>query len=291
MKKQQKQTQKYFEKKAFNWSKSSKHNSTGIINTIFQRNQYVINQIKSLKIKTHLDVACGSGDLSFISSKITNLTIGVDFSKKMIKIAKKKYRNSNLKFICKSIFDYKPENSFDCISANGFIEYLSISEIKKFFKYTNSILKKNGILIFGSRNRLFNIFSLNKFSELEKSKKSFNNFYNESINSTRMDLKNFLKLKKPKFEPVNFKQPKTGGVNVDVRHQFSPLQLSGILEKHNFKTIDIYPINFHPVPVSMYDSDKSFKLFSKYIYTLKKKNKLAFIPFASTFMICAKRNK
>ena len=289
MKKQQKQTKKYFEKKAFDWSKSSKHDSSGIINTIYQRNQYVIDQIKSLKLKTHLDVACGSGDLSFISSKITNSTVGIDFSNKMIEIAKKKYRNNNLKFICKSIFHYKPDNLFDCVSANGFIEYLSINEIKKFFKYSKSILKKKGVLIFGSRNRLFNIFSLNKFSELEKSKNSFHSFYNESINLTRMDLKDFLKLKKKYFEPVGFKQPKTGGVNVDVRHQFSPLQLIGILEKLNFKVIDIYPINFHPVPVSVYNSDKNFKLFSKYIYMLKQKNKLAFIPFASTFMICAKK--
>ena len=47
MKKQQKQTQKYFEKKAFDWSKSSKHNSTGIINTILVKSGHEIDEINS----------------------------------------------------------------------------------------------------------------------------------------------------------------------------------------------------------------------------------------------------
>ena len=289
MLKQQKQTKNFFEKKARDWSKSSKHTSAGLINTIYQRNQYVIDNIQKYKLKNHLDVACGSGDLSFITSKITDLSIGIDFSKKMIKIAKKKYKNKKLEFICKSIFEYKTDKLFDCISANGFIEYLSIPQIKDFFKLSNEKLDKKGILIFGSRNRLFNIFSLNKFSRLENNLKTFNNFYEEAINLTNLKLIEFLRLKQKKFEKVKFRQPKTGGVKVDVRHQFSPLQLANILEKTNFKIIDIYPINYHPVPTSIFHEDKNYKFFSKYIYTSSKNNKLPMIPFSSTFMIAAKK--
>jgi 2-polyprenyl-3-methyl-5-hydroxy-6-metoxy-1,4-benzoquinol methylase len=287
MLKQQKQTKKYFEKKAYAWSRSAKHDSAGIINTIYQRNQYVFEQIKKNKLKKHLDVACGSGDLAFLSSKITKHTLGVDFSKKMIEIARKKYKNKNLNFQCSSIFDFKSKNFFDCISANGFIEYLSINEIKKFFKFSHSKLEKKGLLIFGSRNRLFNLFSLNQFSKLEKTKKSFHNFFEESINLTSLNLQEFLKLKKPKFESVNFKQPETGGVKVSLRHQFSPLQISNILTKFKLKIIDIHPINYHPVPVSVFNDDINYKLISKYIYNIKNKNKLPFVPFSSTFMVSA----
>lgn len=291
MLKQQKQTKKYFEEKASDWSRSSKHTSKGLINTIYQRNQYVVNCIKRFNLKKHLDVACGSGDLSFLTSKLTHSSVGIDFSKKMIEIAKKKYKNKNLQFFCKSIFDYNSNKLFDCISANGFIEYLSINQIKDFFKLSNKKLNNKGILIFGSRNRLFNLFSLNKFSKLESKYINFNNFYEEAINLTNLRLSKFLKLKKTKFEEVGFKQPKTHGVNVEIRHQFSPLQLAGILEKKNFKIIDIYPVNYHPVPVSVFHEDKNYKLFSKYIYTVSKKNKLPMIPFSSTFMVAAKKIK
>lgn len=291
MLKQQTQTKYFFEKEAKNWSKKSKNISKGIINTIYQRNYYVINQIKKNKIKKHLDVACGSGDLIYASSNFTKLSIGIDFSKEMIEIAKKKYKRKNIKFLCNSIFNYKNNDRFDCVSANGFIEYLSINEIKKFFKLSNKQLKKNGLFIFGSRNRLFNIFSLNKFSEMEKKKKTFQNFFNESINLNNYNLKKFLKLNKPKFEPINFKQPETSGVKVSVRHQFSPLQIANILKKFNFEIVDIYPINYHPVPTSIFHDNLNFKKFSKYIYNSKIKNKLPLIPFSSTFMVSAIKKK
>ena len=82
MSKQQKQTKIYFNKKAKSWSKNSIHNSKGVINAIFQRNRYVLEQIKKYKLSKHLDVACGSGDLSFRTSKIVRYSVGIDFSEK-----------------------------------------------------------------------------------------------------------------------------------------------------------------------------------------------------------------
>ena len=73
MNKQQKQTKLFFEKDAINWSKKSffpKNNK--LLNTIHERNIYVINLIKKKKLLYHLDVGCGVGDLVFNSSKITN---------------------------------------------------------------------------------------------------------------------------------------------------------------------------------------------------------------------------
>ena len=100
MSKQQKQTKIYFNKKAKSWSKKSIHDSKGVINAIFQRNHYVFQKIKKYKLSKHLDVACGSGDLSFRTSKITRYSVGIDFSEKMIKIAKKRFQNFNLQFFC-----------------------------------------------------------------------------------------------------------------------------------------------------------------------------------------------
>ena len=213
--------------------------------------------------------------------------VGIDFANNMIKIAKKKFKKKNLDFYAEDFFNKKFNQKFDCISANGFIEYLSISDIKKFFNISWLNLNKNGVLVFGTRNRLFNLYSLNDFSLNELKKNNFKKFYQESILLNKLKLNQFIKLKKNSFNAVLFKQPKTG-INVDKRHQFSPLQIVDILQKLKFKVLDFHPINFHPVPPSKFN-DKSSALFSNSIYFLKDNNKLPYIPFSSSFMIAAKK--
>jgi 2-polyprenyl-3-methyl-5-hydroxy-6-metoxy-1,4-benzoquinol methylase len=249
-----------------------------------------LRQIKTYKLKSLLDVGCGIGDLCYLAAKDVNLSIGIDYADEMIKIAKKKFKKKNLEFLNESIFNFNPKIKFDCISANGFIEYISLDDIKVFLKKSNNLLNKNGYLVFGTRNRLFNLFSLNSFSNKELKKKSFKKFYEESILLNQNQLKDFIKLKKNKFEEVPFKQPMTN-INVDKRHQFSPLQLVDVLLKHNFKIIDIHPANYHPVVPTLNVKNKKYKSFAQHIFNLNEKNKLRYIPFSSSFMITAKKSK
>ena len=286
--KQQNQTKIFFDKDAKNWSLKSDFKKNLLLNTIQERNLYVIKKIKELKIKSLIDVGCGSGDLSFEASKILRKSLGIDFSENMIRLAKKKFKKKNLQYENISIFNYKPNKNFDCISANGFIEYLSLSDIKKFFNMANNMLNSKGYIIFGTRNRLFNLYSLNNFSLKELKKKTFKNLYQESIYLNKLDLKKFIKLNKSKFEEVNFKQPKTG-INVDKRHQFSPLQINDLLKKTNFKLLDLHPINYHPVSPDKYNQNKRFKFFSNFIYYLKDNNKLPYISNSSSFMVTAQK--
>ena len=285
--KQQKQTKNFFELDAFNWEKKSNISKNKILNTIQERNFYVIDQIKKYKLKSLIDIGCGSGDLSFEASKITNKSVGIDFSKNMINISKKNFKRKNLIFYHENFFNFKPIEKFDCLSANGFIEYISLDDINNFLKISKKFVKKNRYIIFGTRNRLFNLFSLNKFSSNELKRDSFKKFYEESIALNEMSFDKFIKLKKNKFEEVMFTQPKTG-VNVDKRHQFSPLQIIDLLKKNKWKIVDFYPINYHPVTPLNYMDSKESKIFSNFIYLLKQKNKLPFIPFSSSFMITAK---
>ena len=197
--KQQKQTKNFFEYDARHWSVKSDFKKNLLLNTIQERNYYVLRQIKKLNLKSIIDVGCGSGDLSFEAAKITKLSLGVDFAANMIKIAKKKFFKKNLYFENLDILNFSTKKKFDCISANGFIEYLSLSDIKKFIRISNDLLTNKGCLIFGTRNRLFNLHSLNKFSKNEIMKKSFKKFYEESIELNQLKLKKFLELKKNKF--------------------------------------------------------------------------------------------
>ena len=53
------------------------------------------------------------------------------------------------------------------VSANGFIEYISKQELQKFLSDSYDLLGKNGLLVFSSRNRLFNVFSNNSYTHSE----------------------------------------------------------------------------------------------------------------------------
>lgn len=287
MYKQQKQTKLFFEKDARNWQIQSDVNKNKLLNTIQERNFYVINQIKKLRVNSLIDIGCGTGDLAYDASKVIKKSVGIDFSKDMIKLAQNKFKRKNLEFYNKNFFGFSINESFDCLSANGFIEYISLKDIGTFLKISKKIVKQNKYIIFGTRNRLFNLFSLNKFSENEFKKTSFKKFYQESIALNNMTFGNFIKLKKNKFGEVLFKQPKTG-INVDKRHQFSPLQIVNILKRNNWEPLDFYPINYHPVVPSNYNRNLKNKIFSNYIYLNKENNKLPFIPFSSSFMVLAK---
>jgi len=291
---QQKQTKKFFELDAYKWSQKASFKKK-LFNVTHERNIYVLKKLKLFKSKSFLDVGCGSGDLAFEASKIVKNSIGIDFSSNMIKYANNNYNEKNLKFINENFFNFSFNQKFDLISANGFIEYLSLKDIFKFVKISKSLLNKNGVLIFGTRNRLFNLYSLNQFSTKEIKLKTFKNFYEESIYLSQLNFSNFIKLKKNKFQNVEFKQPKTG-INVDKRHQFSPLQSADLMKKFRLKLIEFYPIHYHPIPPIKYGKSnsnnliqKNFQSFSNYIYFLNEKNKLPFIPFSSSFMVAAKK--
>lgn len=288
MSKQQKQTKVFFEKEARNWSLRADFSSNKIPNTIIQRNSFVLEMIKKYKKKKHLDIGCGSGDLCFYASKIAKKSIGIDFSSKMISIANGKFNRKNLSFINGNIFNYQPKDKFDVISAVGFLEYLSFEEINKIISYCHKNLTRSGILILGSRNRLYNLFSLNKFTEFEVKLKTHKKFLKEAIDLNKFTLTKFLKNNKNHFEETPFNQPTTTGIKVNVRNQFTPGQINSLLSKHNFRINEISPINYHPVsPVIYNKADKEMRKISNLI--MMEKNKLALIPFSSSFIISAKK--
>jgi len=285
--KQQLQTKKFFETEAYAWSQRADVKKNKINNTIIERNLFAFQIIKKNKLKFHLDVGCGSGDLSFLSSKVTKSSIGIDFSKNMIKIANKKFKNKNLQYINTSIFDFQNDYKFDAVSANGFIEYLSNKDVFNFMKYCQSNIKKSGFLILGSRNRIFNLFSLNRFSLHELKTKSFQILYNEAIALNNMTLKEFSKRKKMDFKPVPFKQPMTRDIKVNIRNQFSPSQIIKLLKEYSFKVTNIHPINYHPATPKVYNSNLEYKKISDKIVSYN--NKLSLIPFSSSFIVAAKK--
>jgi 2-polyprenyl-3-methyl-5-hydroxy-6-metoxy-1,4-benzoquinol methylase len=283
------QAKNFFNQDSKRWSKKSKISNKKLQNIVQHRNNYVFNKLKKIKPNYFLDVGCGSGDLINMSKKYTQNSIGIDFAEKMINIAKKNFlknKNNNLEFYNKSIFDYKTQKRFNLISANGFIEYLSLSDLSKFIILSKKLLKKNGYLILSSRNRLFNAVSLNQFTLKEIDTNKLKDLVEEIIDLKNLKFEEFKKIKKRKITEIKFKQPKTG-INVDVRHQYTPNQLINFLDKYNFKVEEIFPINLHIYGNSILKKNNLYKLNIK--KNLKYEIYKSFIPHASTFMVIAKK--
>lgn len=108
---------------------------------------YVLSHLKE-KPYNILDIGCGTGShLKFFNKKKIK-TIGIDFSRKMIKIAKKK--NPDLKFFHKDAKNFSFENKFDLITSLFHVtSYINKDkDLFKIFKNVKKHLNKNGTYIF-----------------------------------------------------------------------------------------------------------------------------------------------
>ena len=147
-------------------------------------------------------------------------------------------------------------------------------------------MKRNGVLIISSRNRLFNIFSLNKFTKLEIAENKILDLLNECMELIHMNFQFFKKKKGLKFGVIKYVQPKTG-VNVDLINQYTPKQLINFYRKNRFESFDISGINYHPVIPSM-KNDALIKQFNSSTVEKNYFNK-KIIPLSSSFMLLLRK--
>lgn len=113
------------------------------------RNDDIINKIldgAGVKAGVNvLDVACGTGVLipDYLERNVASVT-GVDISQEMIKIAKSKFPQENVKFICGDVEMLTFEEQFDCIVVyNAFPHF---PEQERLVKTLAGMLKTGGTL-------------------------------------------------------------------------------------------------------------------------------------------------
>lgn len=116
---------------------------------LLKRNEEVINKIldsaQVLEGKDVLDVACGTGVLipDYLERKVKSVT-AIDIAPEMIKIAKKKFQEENVEFICGDVETEKFGRKFDCIVVyNAFPHF---SEPEHLIQVLTSHLKEGGTL-------------------------------------------------------------------------------------------------------------------------------------------------
>ena len=287
---QQSETQKYFGDEAERWDAQAKKLQ---YNTITDRNSSVLDSFRRHgNVKNFLDVGCGTGQLTIQISGLGVDASGIDFAPEMIDVCLKNAitANSTAKFNCASIFDISlTDSSFDLISAQGFIEYISESELTKFLGILSRILKKDGQAVIGSRNRLFNIASMNEYTQLEVEIGAIPNLLAEAIavqmspsqQSLFKTLSEFsFDLNRPAAHPHT-------GIDVATRYQYTPSELIAKFHEVGFVPSQIYPINFHPMPQSLLTNAKLLQTKDQLssVVASEYPNTHQFVPYSSSFVM------
>lgn len=112
------------------------------------------------KVKSVLDLTCGTGSQVFFLKNLNYNVIGSDFSPALLKIARKKAHQTNLKidFIDGDMRKLKLGEFDACITMFNAIGHLNKNDFTKTIKNIHRNLKNNGIYIFD----IFNLEAINE---------------------------------------------------------------------------------------------------------------------------------
>lgn len=291
---QQNQTLNYFKSHAKDWQIKATDQTYSLVEN---RHNAVFESMKNFpRNSSILDVGCGTGQLAIQASKLGWNATGIDFAQEMINlcISNNTSENTKAKFICTSVFDCDfASESFDVISAQGFIEYISLEQLDEFFDFSQRTLRTDGMLALGSRNRLFNLHTLNEFTELETALGTIENLILEGqvIQTAKNQQEAIERLKHLAFEYVQPTVHPLTGVKVETRYQFSPADLIARLSKHRLQASRIFPIHYHPLPIALL-ANKEFKEIHIQFAKFATDNWITrhnLIPYSSSFVIEAQK--
>jgi 2-polyprenyl-3-methyl-5-hydroxy-6-metoxy-1,4-benzoquinol methylase len=293
---QQNESLGFFNKAAADWKKRAASAGSDSVNVIQQRNGVALHVMKNRSItRSTLDVGCGTGELVCDIARKNIPAEGIDFAAEMIALAKEAAEKQSLtlaKFHALSVFDFAwAGKQFDLISANGFVEYISFSELHRFLDLAKGALAKEGSLVVGSRNRLFNLFSLNSFTTREIQGNSVLPLLKEAVAlASGASVADLLAMETPPLQEENISLSKTADVDVSTRYQFTPAQMLQLLKKKGLEPVEIFPIHVHgvlPQFKALYPSVHTGVANLLHQYQTNAPGLL--LPHASSFIVHAKR--
>jgi len=293
---QQEETLLYFREHARDWKTKASSADERKVNVIQQRNGFVLSVIANRATTTStLDVGCGTGDLVCEIARTGIHATGVDFAQEMIDIARARGQEQGLdaaQFCCSSIFDFDlTQHRYDLVSANGFIEYISLEELDRFLDLSHQALNPGGSLVLGSRNRLFNIFSLNSFTLEEIDSGTATLLLQEAtllaqgIRLAALAESDAAPFQKPCSERIRT------GIDVATRYQFTPAQLARMLKARGFTIKQLYPIHIHSVPPAFEAQHPETHASISTLLQDYAHEQLSLVPYSSSFMLHVEREQ
>jgi ubiquinone/menaquinone biosynthesis C-methylase UbiE len=292
--KQQEQAKQYFRSAATDWQNKS-INVSGSYSVIDARNRAVLDVISRMESAGRfLDVGCGTGQLVIEAAKRGLNAEGNDFAAEMIVQCEANATAAGIqaRFFGGSFFDCEfAEQYYDVISAQGLIEYISPSETDEFFRRCFRMLRPGGALVVGSRNRLFNAFSLNDFTRLEAEIGVLGTLIAEAaaLHQSSTSEAALVALRRyERIDPQLDRHPVTG-IPVETRHQFSPADLAYRLRRCGLTARTLYPVHFHGLPTAFKaDHPDLHREIAAAVGELGLRD-YRLVPFSSSFVMEARR--
>lgn len=288
--KQQQEALEYFRRHARDWRAKAEGVGNTEVNVIEQRNGYVLQVAdEHPAIRSFLDVGCGTGELVCQMVRRGVDAIGVDYAPEMIDLASKKAQDEGIaraKFVCCSIFDFGMQReTYDLISANGFIEYISQQEMQSFFDLVAEALAPGGSFVVGSRNRLFNLLSMNDFTLLELDAGSVDLLLREGVKWT--SAKEMVEVVSAECAPLQAPETEHAktGINVTTRFQYSPFQLINLLQDRGLRAVEMYPVHIHGVTPSFKETNTEIHASIANLLQAYARHNTQLLIHASTFML------
>jgi SAM-dependent methyltransferase len=113
------------------------------------KNAVIENILKGQRIKSVLDMTCGTGSQVFFLKKLGYDVVGTDLSKKLIKLAKNKTKGDKIEFYTGDIRTIKLNRTFDAvITIFNAIGHLTKIEFAKAIQNIHNHLNPGGIYVF-----------------------------------------------------------------------------------------------------------------------------------------------
>jgi len=294
--KQQKEALDYFRKHAEDWRSTAVGLGSAKVNVIEKRNEYVL-QVSDERSATRsfLDVGCGTGELVCQMAKHGVDATGVDYAPEMIDLASKKARDEGIpraKFMCSSIFDFEMHSErYDLISANGFIEYVSQQEMQTFFDLVAQALTPEGSFVVGSRNRLFNLVTMNDFTLQETESGDIDLLLREAVKwTTAKEMVGVVSAESAPLQAPETEHTKTG-IDVATRFQYSPFQLITLLQARGLRAVEVYPVHIHGVTPSFIEANPEVHTSIANLLQAHARHNTQLLANASTFMLHVKKGE
>jgi 2-polyprenyl-3-methyl-5-hydroxy-6-metoxy-1,4-benzoquinol methylase len=290
---QQDQTLAYFRSSAESWQEKAAGERPEYP-VIAARHHAVTHLYREFGYQRLLDIGCGTGQLAIEAAADGLSALGVDFAQEMIDQcnANKAAAGSAAEFLCASALDLPADiGSCDILSAQGFIEYISLDDLTAFLRTCRELLVPGGMLALGSRNRLFNVVSLNAFTDIEETLGELNHLRREaeaiqgapSQSDALLAISQFQRIQKQAEE-----HPGTG-ISVTTRYQFSPGDLATRVREAGFEPMRLYPVHYHALPVPMTaEHPKLHTSIASAVEAIDYPNH-RILPRCSTFVMAARR--
>lgn len=294
--KQQQEALEYFRKHAEDWKSKAEGLGSAKVNVIEQRNEYVLQVAdEHPAMRSFLDVGCGTGELVCHTARRGVDATGVDYAPEMIDLASKKAQDEGItraKFVCCSVFDFEMQrDSYDLISANGFIEYLSQGEMRTFFDLVAKALVPGGSFVVSSRNRLFNLVSMNEYTLQESDAAGIHLLLKEAVKwTTAKELMEVTSAECAPLQAPETEHAKTG-IDVATRFQYSPFQLINLLQDLGLRAAEVYSVHIHGVTPSFSKTNPETHASIANLLQAFARHNTRLLAHASTFMLHVKKEE